>query len=57
MIPVEVSDLEENNELNPSGQQGYEPRPAWQVWAARIGALLFAGLIALQIISIARGGL
>lgn len=38
-------------------QQGYVPRPAWQVWGARVAAVLFAGLIVLQIVSIARGGL
>lgn len=38
-------------------EQGYVPRPAWQVWGARVAAVLFAILIALQIISIARGGL
>ena len=44
--------MEERNET-----EGYEPRPAWQVWGARIAAVLFAGLIVLQIVSIARGGL
>ena len=27
-------------------EEGYKPRPAWQVWAARIGLVIFiAGLI------------
>lgn len=32
-------------------------RPAWQVWAARIGVVLFIGFVIVQLISIARGGL
>ena len=38
-------------------QEGYIPRPRWQVWGARVAAVLFAGLILLQILGIARGGL
>ena len=34
-----------------------KPRPAWQVWAARIGLVLFIGFVILQVVSIARGGL
>ncbi len=37
--------------------EGYIPRPAWQVWGARAAAVLFVILIILQIIGIARGGL
>ena len=57
MIPCEVSILEERTDIQQPEEQGYVPRPAWQVWGARIGAVLFAGLIVIQIISIARGGL
>lgn len=57
MIPCEVSVLEEKNDVQQPEEQGYVPRPAWQVWGARAAALIFAGLIVLQIISIARGGL
>lgn len=32
-------------------------RPAWQVWAARIGLVVFIGFVILQLVSIARGGL
>ncbi len=35
----------------------YLPRPAWQVWAARIGLVLFIVLIIMYMINIARGGL
>ena len=38
-------------------QEGYVERPAWQVWAARIGLVLFLLVVAYQIISIAQGGL
>ncbi len=38
-------------------QEGYVPRPAWQVWAARVGLVLFILFVIYQIISIAGGGL
>ena len=37
--------------------EGYVPRPAWQVWGARIGLVLFIIFVIYQILSIARGGL
>jgi len=37
--------------------EGYAPRPAWQVWAARIGLVLFIGFVIYQLIQIAGGGL
>ena len=45
--------MEEKEELE---QQPYEPRPAWQVWGARIGLVLFILVVIWQIGSIARGG-
>ena len=36
---------------------GYVPRPAWQVWAARIGLAIFVALIVMYYINISRGGL
>ena len=36
-------------------EKGYVPRPAWQLWAARIGLVLFIGLVILQIIQMIRG--
>ena len=53
MIPFEVKSME-NEEKQP---EGYEPRPTWQVWAARVGAVLFACFIVYQIFCIAGGGL
>lgn len=37
--------------------EGYVPRPAWQVWGARVGLVIFIGFVILQIVNIARGGL
>ena len=45
------------NEVTTSEQEGYVPRPAWQVWAARIGVVIFILLVILQLVNIARGGL
>ena len=36
-------------------EEPYQPRPAWQLLAARIGLILFIGLVILQIIQIYRG--
>ena len=33
----------------------YIPRPAWQIWHARLGLVLFVGLIILHYINMARG--
>ena len=35
---------------------GYVPRPAWQVWAARIGLVIFIGIVIAQILQIAGAG-
>lgn len=51
--------MEENKE-NVSQEQpeeGYVPRPAWQVWAARVGLVVFILFVIYQILSIMRGGL
>ena len=37
--------------------EGYVPRPAWQVWGARIGLVVFLLFVALQILGLARGEL
>ena len=36
-------------------QEGYHPRPAWQVWAARAGLVIFLLFVAYQIAQIAGG--
>lgn len=38
-------------------QEGYVPRPAWQVWCARIGLVLFLLFVIWQIMKIATGGI
>ena len=38
-------------------EESYVPRPVWQVWAARLGLVLFMIIVIGQILSIARGGL
>ena len=38
-------------------REGYVPRPVWQVWAARVGLVLFVLFVIYQILAIARGGL
>ena len=47
----------ENIIPEPEEQEGYTPRPMWQVWAARFGLVLFLIFVAYQILTIARGGL
>ncbi len=50
--------MEEKNEntLPEEEKQGYEPRPVWQVWAARFCLVLFVGFVIYQLVSIAAGG-
>lgn len=38
-------------------QEGYVPRPAWQVWGARVGLVIFILFVIYQYIAISRGGL
>ena len=52
MIFFEVNSMENNEE-----ERGYVPRPAWQVWAARVGVVLFIALVIYQYFRIMRGGL
>ena len=42
---------------NETEAQGYVPRPAWQVWAARVGVVLAIAFVIYQLLSIAGGGL
>ena len=53
MILLEVNSMETEKEQ----QQGYEPRPPWQVWAARGGLVLFILFVIYQYLCILRGGL
>ena len=45
----------ENEKLE--NQEGYTPRPLWQVWLARVGLVLFILFVIYQYIAISRGGL
>ena len=49
-----MDNREENNQPR---EQGYVPRPAWQVWAARIGLVVFIGIVIAQILQLAGMGL
>ena len=55
--------MEDNLEKQPQDMAaeeettGYVPRPAWQVWLARVALVLFIIIVIGQILRIARGGL
>ena len=38
-------------------KKGYTPRPAWQVWAARVGLVIMIISVILYYIHIATGGM
>jgi len=46
-----MEELHENQE-----PEGYVPRPAWQVWAARVGLVLMILFVIYQLLTIATGG-
>jgi len=52
--------MEDNLEKQPreasEQEAGYVPRPAWQVWCARVALVLFIIIVIGQILRIARGG-
>ena len=49
--------MENQKENTTPEQEGYVPRPAWQVWAARIGLVVFIGIVIAQILQLAGVGL
>ena len=49
--------MDNQNEQIQVPEEGYTPRPKWQVWAARLGLVIFIGIVILQILQIAGGGL
>ena len=64
MIEIEVKSMEDNMEKKPRNETGeeeektgYVPRPAWQVWCARVALVIFIIIVIGQILRIARGGL
>ncbi len=48
--------MDEHKENMTPEQDGYIPRPPWQVWAARIGLVIFIGIVIAQILQIAGAG-
>jgi len=52
--------MEDNLEKQPQEaaekESGYVPRPAWQVWCARVALVLFIIIVIGQALRIARGG-
>ena len=50
--------MEENRNQDPIlPEEEYVPRPAWQVWGARVGLVFFIIFVIIQILQIAGGGL
>lgn len=47
----------EEKQIQENAQEGYVPRPAWQVWAARVGLVLFLLFVVYQLLILFRGGL
>ena len=48
---------EELFEPTPEEDTGYTPRPAWQVWGARIGLVAFIVILIIYYVNIAGGGI
>ena len=53
---MENENLQEEPQLE-AEQPSYIPRPAWQVWGARIALVLFIIVIIMYYLNIARGGI
>ena len=51
-----MDEQKQNPELI-SQEEGYEPRPRWQVWGARIALVIFLLFVLWQILGIAMGGM
>ena len=54
---IEVNSMEDNQKNLSPEEEGYVERPAWQVWGARIGLVIFIGFVILELLTIAGGGL
>ena len=50
-----MDEQRKENQEHPN-ESGYTPRPAWQVWAARIGLVVFVIFLVMYYINIFRGG-
>ena len=51
------NNLEKQPQDAAAEETAYVPRPVWQVWAARVGLVLFIIIVIAQILGIAAGGL
>ena len=49
--------MEDKKENQMPEEQGYVPRPAWQVWGARIGLVLFIFVVIYQFMAMVTGGM
>ena len=49
--------MENRNENTRNEDTVYQPRPLWQVWAARVGLVLFVAFVIYQLLQLAGGGL
>ena len=49
-------DEQRKEEIVEKEETGYTPRPAWQLWAARIGLVIMIIAVALYYYHIATGG-
>ena len=50
-------DEQRNDEMQETKESGYTPRPTWQVWAARIGLVVFFAFLVMYYLNILRGGM
>lgn len=48
--------MDKQNETSVPRQDGYVPRPRWQVWAARAGLVIFILIVIAQLLQIAAMG-
>ena len=48
--------MEEERKDSLPEEEGYTPRPVWQIWAARIGLVLFLFVVIMFYINLFRGG-
>ena len=49
--------MEDNQKNLGPEEEGFVNRPAWQIWGARLGLVIFIGFVILQLLTIAGGGL
>ncbi len=48
---------EQTNDTLPQDEQIHTPRPAWQVWGARVLLIVFLALLFMYYVNLMRGGL